>query len=50
MKTTFAKSSDGFRIAYDISGSGKTLLLTHGGGSSRGELSLMLGMLGREGW
>jgi pimeloyl-ACP methyl ester carboxylesterase len=33
--TQFAKSVDGTRIAYDVTGSGPTILLLHGGGQTR---------------
>lgn len=35
MKTLFANSPDGIRIAYDRSGTGPAIVLIHGGGSSR---------------
>jgi alpha-beta hydrolase superfamily lysophospholipase len=33
--TQFAKSTDGTRIAYDVSGSGPVVILLHGGGMTR---------------
>ncbi|MFC5742938.1 alpha/beta hydrolase [Dyella tabacisoli] len=35
MNTSFAASSDGCRIAYDITGSGPAIVLLHGGAQSR---------------
>src|ERR1017187_689225 len=35
MDTQFATSSDGTRIAYDVAGCGRALLLLHGGGQDR---------------
>jgi pimeloyl-ACP methyl ester carboxylesterase len=37
MKTQFAISPDGTRIAYDISGAGPALILLHGAGKDRGD-------------
>ena len=33
--TSLALSSDGVRVAYDVTGRGPMLLLLHGGGQSR---------------
>lgn len=35
MKTSYATSPDGTRIAYDVTGEGPTVLLLHGGGHTR---------------
>jgi len=37
MKTNFANSPDGTRVAYDRSGTGPVIILLHGGGSTRQE-------------
>ena len=37
MKTNFANSPDGTRVAYDRSGTGPAIMLLHGGGSTRQE-------------
>jgi pimeloyl-ACP methyl ester carboxylesterase len=37
MDTHFVSSTDGMRLAYDLSGSGPALILLHGGGGSRQE-------------
>ena len=34
-ETRFATSSDGARIAYDVTGSGPAVMLLHGGGQTR---------------
>jgi len=36
-KPLFVQSSDGARIAYDVTGSGPTLILLHGAGKERGD-------------
>jgi len=35
LTTSFATSADGYRIAYDSSGTGPALILLHGGGQNR---------------
>ena len=35
LSTSFAVSSDGWKIAYDVNGSGPPIILLHGGGQSR---------------
>ncbi|MDP1614990.1 MAG: alpha/beta hydrolase [Methylococcales bacterium] len=35
MNTSFVTSPDGYRIAYDVSGNGSTIVLLHGGGHTR---------------
>jgi pimeloyl-ACP methyl ester carboxylesterase len=37
LKTNFANSPDGTRVAYDLSGVGPAIILLHGGGSKRQE-------------
>jgi pimeloyl-ACP methyl ester carboxylesterase len=37
LETSFAVSMDGIRIAYDVTGSGKSIILLHGGGQTRQE-------------
>ena len=37
LKTNFANSPDGNRVAYDRSGAGPAAILLHGGGSTRQE-------------